>query len=99
MKMKIWMLLRDPKRGFVANARCTGQGYQVWIGHVAEMGEEGMDIKMASRWFEMEVRQERRESSKELLLSGRKVVILRIRSSPTVKAHDKSVRCWKTNDA
>ena len=43
------MLLRDPKRGFVANARCTGQGYQVWIGHVAEMGEEGMDIKMASR--------------------------------------------------
>lgn len=43
------MLFKDPKRGLVeANARCTGQGYQIWIRHVAEI-REGMDIKKASR--------------------------------------------------
>lgn len=50
----------------------------------------------------MEVRQERRESSKELLLLGRKVVILRIRPSPSrvkVKYATKASVVERGNDA
>lgn len=77
------MLFRDPKRELVANAICTGQRYQVWIRHVAEMKEWILKWRLGDS--KLEVRQERRESSKELLLSGRKVMILRIRRSPRVE--------------